>query len=246
MEDFFTRMPNCYVKCDIKQVYGVSRKFYIIYILIDRYRARDGTSWITIKEILDFYGYVYTRKKLKAFDEVLDVLRFMTEKELITITPGLDDINYDTGIKIQIISDNFDVYNKWSKVPFDVVDKILLAKSSVSRENLLLVYLYVSSYIYENDADPRGKQPAAFYRKLSEMKTTISMSSDTINKSLNELVEIGILRKHIVGSTKGKYKAPKNVPNIYVLNKDGYRHEINLALQKMKQDYGVAEFGRFI
>lgn len=37
-------------------------------------------------------------------------------------------------------------------------------------------------------------------------------------------------------------KPPQNVPNIYVLNKEGYQQEIKWAMNKMLEVYGVKEF----
>ena len=37
-------------------------------------------------------------------------------------------------------------------------------------------------------------------------------------------------------------KPPLNVPNIYVLNKDGYEQEIEWALNKMLEVYKIDEF----
>ena len=52
-----------------------------------------------------------------------------------------------------------------------------------------------------------------------------------------------LLIKREVGSIQpDKSKPPQNVPNIYVLNKEGYKQEIEWALNKMKEIYEVDEF----
>ena len=38
-------------------------------------------------------------------------------------------------------------------------------------------------------------------------------------------------------------KPPQNVPNIYVLNKEGYEQEIEWAILKMLEVYNVDSFG---
>lgn len=38
-------------------------------------------------------------------------------------------------------------------------------------------------------------------------------------------------------------KPPQNVPNIYVLNKEGYEQEIEWAIAKMLEIYNVDSFG---
>ena len=75
--EYFTRFPNKYIQGNIKTQFGVSRKFYITYILIDKYRSYEDYSWITIRKVLEFYGYKTTKHKPKAFYEILDVLEYM-------------------------------------------------------------------------------------------------------------------------------------------------------------------------
>lgn len=67
--EYFTRFPNEYIQENIKTKFGVSRKFYITYILIDKYRSYEDYSWITVRKILEFYGYKTTSRKPKAFKE---------------------------------------------------------------------------------------------------------------------------------------------------------------------------------
>ena len=74
------------------------------------------------------------------------------------------------------------------------------------------------------------------------------MSKDTINQCIEYLTKSSdstsaLLIKKEVGSVQpDKSKPPKNVPNIYVLNKDGYKQEIGWALNKMLELYKVDEF----
>ena len=80
------------------------------------------------------------------------------------------------------------------------------------------------------------------------MSEELSMSKDTINQCINYLITPtentpALLVKKEVGSVQpDKTKPPQNVPNIYVLNKEGYKQEIEWALNKMRQLYQVDEF----
>ena len=114
--EYFTRFPNDYVQGNIKTKYGISRKFYITYILIDRYRSYEDFSWITIRKILEFYGYKTTKRKPKAFHDILDVLEYMINNKMIEVKQDLDSIGYDTGIEIKIIPENFDATENFSKI----------------------------------------------------------------------------------------------------------------------------------
>lgn len=254
-KEYFTRFPNEYIQGNIKTKFGVSRKFYITYILIDKYRSYEDYSWITIREILGFYGYKTTSRKPKAFKEILDVLEYMINNQMIEVKQDLDSITYDTGIKITIIPENFDSTEKFGKLTSGQFDTIMMADSSSNRENILMVFLYINSYIgcrsrnsdgseYENAKD----NPEAFFRSIENMAKELSMSKDTISKCIDYLTTSSdnipaLLVKRKVGSVqKDENKPPQNVPNIYVLNKEGYQQEIEWAMNKMLEVYGVKEF----
>lgn len=254
-KEYFTRFPNEYIQGNIKTKFGVSRKFYITYILIDKYRSYEDYSWITIRKILDFYGYKTTSRKPKAFKEILDVLEYMINNQMIEVKQDLDSLSYDTGIEIKIIPKNFDSTEKFAKLTSSQFDTIMMADSSLNKENILVAFLYINSYIgcrprqdngseYENAKD----NPEAFYRSISNMANELSMSKDTINQCIEYLTESSddtpaLLIKREVGSVQpDKSKPPQNVPNIYVLNKEGYKQEIEWALSKMLELYKVDEF----
>ena len=254
-KEYFTRFPNEYIQGNIKTKFGVSRKFYITYILIDKYRSYEDYSWITIRKILEFYGYKTTSRKPKAFKEILDVLEYMINNQMIEVKQDLDSLSYDTGIEIKIIPKNFDSTEKFAKLTSSQFDTIMMADSSLNKENILVAFLYINSYIgcrprqdngseYENAKD----NPEAFYRSISNMANELSMSKDTINQCIEYLTESSddtpaLLIKREVGSVQpDKSKPPQNVPNIYVLNKEGYKQEIEWALSKMLELYKVDEF----
>lgn len=253
--EYFTRFPNEYIQGDIKTKFGVSRKFYIMYILIDKYRSYEDYSWITIRKVLNFYGYKTHKRKPKAVSEILDVLEYMINNKMIMIEQDLDAVSYDTAIEIKIISENFDCLDKFGKITSLQLDTIMMADSSVNRECILMAFLYINSYIRCRSRNKDGSDmpnakdyPEAFYRSIENMAKELSMSKDTINKCLDYLTVPSdgipaLLVKEEVGSIqKDANKPPQNVPNIYVLNKEGYKQEIEWAMNKMLEVYGVKEF----
>ena len=138
--EYFTCFPNDYIQGNIKTKYGISRKFYITYILIDRYRSYEDYSWITIRKVMEFYGYKTTKHKPKAFHEILDVLEYMINNKMIEVKQSLDSVGYDTGIEIKIIPDNFDATDKFSKVTSTQLDFIMMNESSINKENIFMIY----------------------------------------------------------------------------------------------------------
>ena len=255
--EYFTRFPNGYIQGNIKTKYGVSRKFYITYILIDKYRSYEDYSWITIRKVMEFYGYKTTKHKPKAFHEILDVLEYMVNNKMIEVKQDLDSIGYDTGIEIKIIPENFDAIDKFSKITSSQLDFIMMNESSINKENILIACLYINSYIYVRQRDENGNEsmtnpetkPEAFWRSIESMSKELSMSKDTINQCIQYLTSsIGdkepLLIKKEVGSVQpDSKKPPQNVPNIYVLNKEGYGQEIEWAISKMLEIYNVDSFG---
>ena len=118
-----------------------------------------------------------------------------------------------------------------------------------------MAFLYINSYIGcrpkkddGSEFDNAKDNPEAFFRSIKNMSEELAMSKDTINQCINYLTTStdnnpALLIKREVGSVQpDKSKPPKNVPNIYVLNKDGYKQEIEWALNKMLQLYQVDEF----
>ena len=237
----------------------MSRKFYITYILIDKYRSYEDYSWITIRKIMDFYGYKTHRNKPKAFKEVLDVLEYMINNEMIEVKQDLDSLNYDTGIEIKIISENFDNAKHFAKFTSSQFNNIMMADSSLNKENILVAFLYILSYIGcrkrkedGSDYESAKDNPEAFFKSIKHMSEELSMSKDTINQCMEYLTKStderdALLIKREVGSVQpDKSKPPQNVPNIYVLNKKGYEQEIKWALEKIVQLYGTDEFYPFV
>lgn len=248
--EYFTRFPNDYIQGNIRTKFGVSRKFYITYILIDKYRSYEDYSWITIRKILEFYGYKTTSRKPKAFKEVLDVLEYMINNKMIEVQQDLDSIGYDTGIEIKIIPENFDYPNNFCKLTSSQLDTIMMNDSTVNKECLLMAFLYINSYIGcrkknidGSDLPNADKHPEAFWKSLKNMADELAMSKDTINQCIDCLTTESnnrpalLIKREIKSIHSNKKMSYKNFPNIYVLNKDGYQKEITWAMQKMLEVY---------
>ena len=174
---------------------------------------------------------------------------------MIEITQDLDAVSYDTAIEIKIIPENYDSTEKFGKLTSSQFDTIMMADSSVNRESILMAFLYINSYIGCRSRNSDGSElanakdyPESYFRSIENMAKELSMSKDTIDKCIDYLTTSSngipaLLVKREVGSVqKDTNKPPKNVPNIYVLNKEGYKQEIEWAMNKMLEVYGVKEF----
>lgn len=258
-KEYFTRVPNSFIQVDIKKKYHLHRIFYLIYILIDKHRSYEDQSYIVISEIFNLCKYKQTKHKPKIFFEIIKCLLFLHESNMINITSDFDihSVGYNECIQMDIIPENFDATDKFSKITSSQLDFIMMSESSINKENILMVFLYINSYIFirpknknneETISDPKSK-PEAFFRSIESMAKELAISKDTLNQCIQCLTSSSenqkpLLIKREVGSIQpDPKKPPQNVPNIYVLNKEGYEQEIEWAILKMLEVYNVDSFG---
>lgn len=258
-KEYFARVPNSFIQVDIKKKYHLHRIFYLIYILIDKHRSYEDQSYIVISEIFNLCKYKQTKHKPKIFFEIIKCLLFLHESNMINITSDFDihSVGYNECIQMDIIPENFDATDKFSKITSSQLDFIMMSESSINKENILMAFLYINSYIFirpknknneETISDPKSK-PEAFFRSMESMAKELAISKDTLNQCIQCLTSSSenqkpLLIKREVGSIQpDPKKPPQNVPNIYVLNKEGYEQEIEWAILKMLEVYNVDSFG---
>lgn len=258
-KEYFTRVPNSFIQVDIKKKYHLHRIFYLIYILIDKHRSYEDQSYIVISEIFNLCQYKQTKHKPKIFFEIIKCLLFLHESNMINITSDFDihSVGYNECIQMDIIPENFDATDKFSKITSSQLDFIMMSESSINKENILMAFLYINSYIFirpksknneETISNPKSK-PEAFFRSMESMAKELAISKDTLNQCIQCLTSSSetqkpLLIKREVGSIQpDPKKPPQNVPNIYVLNKEGYEQEIEWAILKMLEVYNVDSFG---
>lgn len=258
-KEYFTRVPNSFIQVDIKKKYHLHRIFYLIYILIDKHRSYEDQSYIVISEIFNLCKYKQTKHKPKIFFEIIKCLLFLHESNMINITSDFDihSVGYNECIQMDIIPENFDATDKFSKITSSQLDFIMMSGSSINKENILMAFLYINSYIFirpknknneETISNPKSK-PEAFFRSMESMAKELAISKDTLNQCIQCLTSSSenqkpLLIKREVGSIQpDPKKPPQNVPNIYVLNKEGYEQEIEWAILKMLEVYNVDSFG---
>lgn len=229
-EEYFTRFPNKYLMGDTIGKMEINRKFFIVYILIDRYRSYENYSWITIKEIFDIYGYSKPIRKNKAFNDILDVLVYMIKNDMIKIYQNLNEISFDTGIKIKIIPQNFYDENNFTKFSTTHFKKIIIAGNSYNKDDILIVFLYICSFIGMGG----NKKPAAFYKSLIRMSKDTGLNKKAIQAALLFLLDCSNQNQSLL--IKEEPPKGKHLPNIYVLNKPGYEREIDLAKKELIGD----------
>ncbi|MBQ0036840.1 MAG: hypothetical protein KBT35_08000 [Firmicutes bacterium] len=246
--DYFVKVPNEYIRCSLADKHGVSNKFFVVYILINRYRTFDNYSVITIDKILELYGIKKTKHKPKAFKEIQEVLRYMVSNNMIEVSRDIDSLNYDTGIFIKINTNNFDAEKNFSKITYSQFYNIFSIDSEKNnKENILVVFLYVNSFIGVRPKDGNGNEtidhperyPEAFYKSIRSMSDDLSMSKNTICKYLDILSDTNnhLLVKKEINKSFSDISKNKLIPNIYVLNNDRQNQEIEWATNNLIKMY---------
>lgn len=221
---YFTKFPNKFIHCNIADE-GLHRIFYVMYILIDIHHSYCYDSWISIKKVFDTCGYKYSKKKTGIYSNVLDVLRYMIETDMIECLTDLNTVSFDTCIELHIKPDIYYPKNNFTMIDRGIFETIMSYSSTISNENILLTYLYISSYIYVKyeEEDPT---PAAFYRDIKKSASVIGLSYHTMNNCLNALIDMELLIKYETSSIILDNGVKHKLPNIYVHNKCNYEEEI--------------------
>ena len=144
-KEYFTRVPNSFIQVDIKKKYHLHRIFYLIYILIDKHRSYEDQSYIVISEIFNLCKYKQTKHKPKIFFEIIKCLLFLHESNMINITSDFDihSVGYNECIQMDIIPENFDATDKFSKITSSQLDFIMMSESSINKENILMALFSV-------------------------------------------------------------------------------------------------------
>ena len=236
----FTRIPNIFIRNSLSDTFGLNRIFLIVYILIDRNRSYENKSYITIGQALSLCQYKKAKRKPKIFYEVIKSLLFLKENYFINCNFDYHTIGYDECIPIEIITENFDVKDNFTKIYAKDFDQIFNSGTKILKESILNVYLYIISFIYNESEDVNtGNRPKAFWRSINQTEKELSMSKNTVNQCIDYLItpsksSPALLIKREIGNIQfNQSRTPQNAPNIYVLNKEGYEREIELALSKL-------------
>lgn len=225
----FTRISNAYIRTDIEKTYNIHRCFYLVYILINKYRSYEDYSWLTIQEVFEWYGYKCNRKKPKLYTDIIDTLKYMCNLNMIQINQDLNTLTYETGVKIKIIPENFDCSKNYTLITSEQLDTIFNAPKPLNIENVLLVFLYINSHI--GCGETNDINIGAYFKSIQTMSEDLSMSKKTLSQCIDYLTSPNSNSPSLLIKKEMKEK----LPNIYVLNKPGYEKEITNAIARLKK-----------
>lgn len=227
----YIAIPNCKIKTNIAVFYP-SRIYYAVHYCLLRNRTMLNESWISIGFILTKCSYAVSRRKSKAYYDVIQVLQHLAEENFIELNVDFDSVTYSTAICVKLLDPFFPKEN-YTLIPMDDFETILSSSSSMDKNTLLHVYCYFYSYLYTK-CKTRRNHPTAFFGSMSSVSEEIGLCSKTINTAFQELCGLKLILKHSVNKIRCKNDAFMKVPNIYVLNNEDAEREINHVLRVMK------------
>lgn len=247
-DEWFVKIPNVYVHGETGITNRLNRKLMIVYILLYKYRPVSGILNLSIGEVFEYWGNKVpkTKNKTKAFDDALLIFKFLETKEVIKIHTDMTSIGYHTAINIEIIKDNFGSGNNFTVLTSNEISTILNDNTN-NKEYMYYLFTYVKSYIYIRKVNDNKKttshtntNPESFFRSYSAISKDINMSKNTINKLMEELVNIGLLVRQTLKflDYTDSLGHGYNIPYIYVLNNEKYQQEIDYTVTKLKEYYG--------
>lgn len=246
-DNYFYKVPNQWIRGkppDVKRI--------CTYYLLNEVRGLSDKGMVTIKYIIENCGYK-CRKGTDGINNVYKaILSDAITKQDIILNTGytFPPRNLSDGIPYTVNSINFDEIDNFTKLTDTEFDLLIKSNHSKSKECLMGVYLYIKSYYHQGTVVNR---PIGFYQSLTTVQNTIGYSPKFTIKVLNDLVDIGLLHKHIVGSrqfTRNGAEVRENVPNIYIPNLGQSQDEINETIKStvalMKEFYNVDKFLPFM
>lgn len=246
LKQFFVCYPSKYLNCDIREVYHLNRKFYIIYALINSNRTIFGHSYLTVSKVMECYGVdkktVLPKIGRKFFQEVVDVVSYLETEGYIKLLDPLPEKRspslYDYCIQCRLLPKFLKHEEEFTKVSLNQIKIIWSAKKPYNRETIFTVFLYMLYYINfrfsRNNTESyavRVKMPNAFFRSIENFASDLNNSKDTILQCIEFLTSSEghkpLLIKDVVNNRiKGEHVRIGGTPNIYVLNETGYEQEI--------------------
>lgn len=212
--------------------------FYITYLTISRNATLEHKSYITLRQIFDFYNQTPRSTKPKLFYDVLSSLSSMAEDKMISFNLDFNGISYDTYIPIKINRHKF--YSQQYKMVFlHHLDYIQALPNTYKKDNLIKVYLYLVGSIFSRGTkfnNPTSApdyiyKPEACWRSIGTISKTVSLASKTIIKCLDVLAaedDNAPFRRYTHDNSR-------SMPFVYALNAGGYENELAGGYKKLCQ-----------
>jgi len=243
---YFAKIPNQFIKSK-----EFDDKLILTIICLDRRRFYENVSCLSLLKLIESSGYRFSRSPCGSLAQFKNQLQFLIDNEMIEPERDINTLKPDACIDIKVL-DNFEVHKDYTIITAKEIDDLLQSPAKIDKSKLFAVYLYIKSFMRNRNLDDNGNEfkdakdnPSAFWGTISNTVTDVGVAKETVNKCLKEYLKLGLLKRHVVGSYVTKHSegiVRINVPNIYVLNQEGWGQEIERALDKIKTFHNTTSF----
>lgn len=216
----------------------------LTYYAIDKFRLLkdDTTSVVSLQEICKLCGYGVGRCKYNYLPKARSHLIKFHSLGLIELV-GVDiskPIRLTDLINVKLNSDFFPTAD-YVQLTDDEFNTLVNINSTIQKAYLVKAFLNIKSYIYVSPTGSIGK-PSAFYKEIDSLVDETGFTRYTVDKCLEILEQHKLLVKYETGSYKTSNGLIINAPNIYVLNDDNIKDNINMSINRLKNGLGVDKF----
>lgn len=215
-----TKIPNELIRTNLKRK-GLGRFFYVVYIMLHQKSTKDNDSLFVIKEMYDVCNLRHLRRKGLMVKEVIPVLKFLQDEGYIELYDYVYDIKFESFARVKLL-DKFFPNTNYTLIRWGDFNKAMTIKSETRPIDLLLVIIYILSYINETSLTSEKNRAKATHISSERACKTVGMSNRTFAKSVDALTTG---RWKVFQTEKHPYKFGKNV-TFYALNEKGWEEEI--------------------
>lgn len=198
---------------------------------------RINQSLFTINDIITTYNFKIDLHKNKINDKVRYILKLLEELEIIEIYEDIDKIKNNELVKCRIL---IDLDNNFFILKRNELYSILEYKNkSIDNMILLKLFCYLKARIYKRENKKElylnGGKAETCYPSYNKIYNDIGISEGVINKYINILVELNLIRCDNAGVYyhKDNIKNKKESPNTYALydKEEYYKDELKESIK---------------
>ena len=230
--EYFSKLPNKLLLPlgeEEKSIFQLILDDKVILVLDYLYinTNRIDESIFSINNIVTTYNFKIDLHKNKINDKIRCILKKLNELKVIEIYGDIEKIKNNDFAKCKIL---IDLENNFFILKRNELKSILEYKNkSIDNMILLKLFCYLKARIYKRENKKElylnGGKAETCYPSYSKIYNDINISEGIINKYINILVELNLIRYDNAGVYyhKSNIKIKQESPNTYALyDKEGY------------------------
>ena len=230
----FMKIPNDLI--DQVSDRKIAATQYILNVLVDIYRnmSYNGRSYVHQRTIRDSFG-IAKSGDYRIMDDTIQALSALHKKGYIDFVDKLDGYRYNKFIRVQATENLLDCKD-YTRLEYYELDTLMESDYNVKRENIVRVFLYLKRNFYHRDPfDTDSKVPNACIKCQKDIVWDTGLCRQTVIKCVNCLSGMNGDYPLIIVAKSRRIGKSIREQNIYVLNRPGYEHEIELAQDMLEE-----------